>query len=70
MKDFSNLEEWTPKKLRSLRMNLNNRIESFKKSEKPKELQKSHILYELGHAQCEELLLKVKKAEKKLTQDK
>jgi hypothetical protein len=33
MKDFSNIETWTPKKIRQLKMNLNNRVESFKNSE-------------------------------------
>lgn len=59
--DLNNLSEWTPKKLRTLRNNLNNRLESFKKdSENPKELQASHILHGLSYKECQELLTKVK----------
>lgn len=60
MKDFSNMGEWTPKKLRTLRNNLNNRIESFKNlGEKAKALQPSHMLCEMDLHACEALLKKV-----------
>lgn len=62
MKDFTDMESWSPKKLRTLRNRLNNRLESFKNSgEKAKELQKGHALVGLDQNQCEELLEKVKK---------
>ena len=62
MKDFSNLEEYTPKKLRTLRNNLNNRIESFKlKGDNVKELQKGHALYQMDKEQCDALLTRVNK---------
>ncbi len=66
MKDFNDLEQWSPKELRKLRMNLNNRLESFKNSEKAKELASSHMLHGLERGECEELLQKVKQVEKKL----
>ena len=67
MKDFSNLEEWTPKRLRTLRNNLNNRISSFEKDGKNvKNLQASHMLYGQGEEQCRELLKKVQKILKDL----
>ena len=60
MKDFSEMGEWSPKKLRTLRNNLNNRIESFKSSgEKAKELQASHMLSGMDQYECETLLKKV-----------
>ena len=68
MKDFNQLEEWSPKELRKLRMNLNNRLESFKRSDKPKELAPSHMLHGLERGECELLLQKVKQAEKKQAQ--
>ena len=66
MKDYSDLENLTAKELRKLRMNLNNRLEAYKNSDSPKELSKSHMLCGLERGQCEELLSRVKKAEKKL----
>lgn len=60
MKDFSNLKDWTPKKLRTLRNNLNNRIRSFaEKGDNAKELQKSHMLFGLDADACQSLLKKV-----------
>jgi hypothetical protein len=62
MKDFSDIENWTPKKLRTLRNNLNNRLMSYKNDgEKAKELSKSHMLYGLDNEACSELLDRVKK---------
>ncbi len=65
MNNFDNLEEWSPKELRKLRMNLNNRLESYKRTDEPRELAKSHMLHGLERGACEELLRKVKQAEKK-----
>ncbi|OIQ17537.1 MAG: hypothetical protein BM556_12095 [Bacteriovorax sp. MedPE-SWde] len=57
MKDFSNIADWTPKKLRTLRNNLNNRLMSFKdKGEDAKELSNSHMLKGLDEQGCKELL--------------
>jgi len=62
MRDFTDIENWTPKKLRTLRNNLNNRIMSYKNDgDNAKELSNSHMLHGLDHEQCFELLQKVKK---------
>lgn len=67
MKDFSDLSEWGPKRLRTLRNNLNNRIESFKNNPNaPKSLQPSHMLYGMGEGECQELLKKVRELLSKL----
>lgn len=58
MKDYSDLSEFTDKKLRTLRNNLNNRLESFKKGGE-KALPPSHMLHGLDENQCKELLKKV-----------
>lgn len=60
------LDSMTPKKLRTLRNNLNNRISSFQNNEEsPKELQKSHVLFGLSKQECEELLKRVQEHLKK-----
>ena len=52
-----NLTELTPKKLRTLRNNLNNRLESFKTSgDSAKDLQKSHMLFGKAEGECKKLL--------------
>lgn len=56
--DYSNLKALTDKKLRTLRNNLNNRIESFSKGGE-KALSPSHMLHGLDDAQCKDLLKKV-----------
>ena len=62
MKDFTNLGEYTPKKLRTLRNNLNNRLESFQlKGGSPKELKASHILSGVDEVRCKKLLEDVQK---------
>ena len=66
MKNLDDIENWNEKQLRSLRCNLNNRIKSYQSFAKPKELQKSHVLFDLGEEQCKTLLVKVKKLEKNL----
>lgn len=58
MKDYSNLSDFSDKKLRTLRNNLNNRLESFKKGS-DKALPPSHMLHGMDEGQCKELLLKV-----------
>lgn len=60
MKDLNKIEEWTEKKLRTLRNNLNNRLTSFKNSDNPKPLQASHVLFEKTEKQCKDLLDKVR----------
>ncbi len=55
------------KKLRNLRMNLNNRLESFKTNSNAKDLKPSHKLYGLGPDECAQLLELVKKAERKIS---
>jgi hypothetical protein len=57
MKDYSNLSTLNDKKLRTLRNNLNNRLESFKTA--AKSLPPSHMLHGLDEAQCKSLLYKV-----------
>lgn len=60
MKDYTNLSEFSDKKLRTLRNNLNNRLESFKKGEKElKHLSPSHMLHGLEEAQCKDLLTRI-----------
>ncbi len=56
--DYSNLEDLSDKKLRTLRNNLNNRIESFTKGAE-KHLSPSHMLHGLDEAKCKDLLKKV-----------
>lgn len=52
-----NLTEMTPKKLRTLRNNLNNRLSSFKTGGgDAAPLQKSHVLAEKSESECEALL--------------
>ncbi len=58
MKDYSNLTVFTDKKLRTLRNNLNNRLESFKKGS-DKSVPPSHMLHALDEAQCKNLLANV-----------
>jgi hypothetical protein len=58
MKDYSDLSTLSDKKLRTLRNNLNNRLESFK-SGNEKHLPPSHMLHGLDEKGCKELLTKV-----------
>lgn len=60
MKDYKDLSEFTDKKLRTLRNNLNNRLESFKKGD-TKALPPSHMLHGLEEGHCKDLLDKVYK---------
>ncbi len=58
MKDYKDLKPLTDKKLRTLRNNLNNRLEAFK-SGSAKTLPPSHMLNGLEEGQCRELLARV-----------
>ncbi|HXH73839.1 MAG TPA: hypothetical protein VNJ08_02670 [Bacteriovoracaceae bacterium] len=60
MKDYSSLKDFNDKKLRTLRNNLNNRLESFTKGGE-KTLSPSHMLHGLDEAGCKALLGKVQK---------
>ena len=55
MKDYSDLSEFTDKKIRTLRNNLNNRLEAFK-SGAEKNLPPSHMLHGLDVKECKALL--------------
>ncbi|MAF79357.1 MAG: hypothetical protein CME63_09150 [Halobacteriovoraceae bacterium] len=62
MKKFDDLETYGPKKLRTLRNNLNNRIAHFKQhGDNATSLRESHKLHALDEEQCVELLKKVNK---------
>jgi hypothetical protein len=65
-KDLTKLEDWNDKELRKLRINLNNRIQTFQFSAKAKDLPKSNPLYGMGEEECKSLLEAVKKAEREL----
>ncbi len=64
MKDYSNLSELTDKKLRTLRNNINNRLEAFKKGGE-KNLPPSHMLHGLDGKMITDLLARVQKELKK-----
>jgi hypothetical protein len=53
--DYKNLEALSDKKIRTLRNNLNNRIESFSKGGE-KNLPPSHMLHGLDENDCKKLL--------------
>lgn len=58
MKDYSDLSEFSDKKLRTLRNNLNNRLESFARGGE-KNLPPSHMLHGMDDGDCRELLTRV-----------
>lgn len=60
MKDYSDLSAFTDKKLRTLRNNLNNRMESFKRGV-AKPLPPSHMLHAMEEADCKALSERVQK---------
>lgn len=61
LEKFNDLDSYSPKKLRTLRNNLNNRLAHFAgHGDKAKELKPSHKLYGLDQNQCEELLKQVR----------
>ncbi|MFA7614570.1 MAG: hypothetical protein WCY48_10065 [Candidatus Caldatribacteriota bacterium] len=55
MKDYSDLTGFSDKKLRTLRNNLNNRLESFQNGSE-KKLPPSHMLHGLEAGDCKKLL--------------
>lgn len=57
-KDYSDLSTLTDKKLRTLRNNINNRLEAFSKGGE-KNLPPSHMLYGYEEKECRELKEKV-----------
>ncbi len=60
MKDYSDLSELSDKKLRTLRNNLNNRLQSFAKEGKTlKNLPPSHMLHGFEEKDCKALLERV-----------
>lgn len=69
LKSIQKLETWNAKELRKLKITLQNRMESLKNSDKPKPLPKNNPLHDLEFDGCNDLLEKVKKAEKNLTQN-
>ncbi len=57
---FNDLDSYSPKKLRTLRNNLNNRLAHFQgHGDKSKELKASHKLHGLNEEECQELLKRV-----------
>jgi hypothetical protein len=65
-----NLTEMNPKKLRTLRNNLNNRLSSFKNGGgDAAPLQKSHVLAGMSEGECEKLLKEVLSEMKKRSQE-
>ena len=60
MKDYSDLSEFSDKKLRTIRNNLNNRLESFSKGDE-KSLPPSHMLHGLEEGDCKTLLDRIYK---------
>ncbi len=68
-KDLEKIHEWSPKRLRTLRNNLNNRLSSYKLGDKPKDLQASHVLFGLEEGECKELLTKVQTLIKERSRD-
>jgi hypothetical protein len=68
MKDYKDLTDFSDKKLRTLRNNLNNRLQSFAQGEKSlKSLPPSHMLHGLDEAQCKDLLTRVQQEMKERT---
>lgn len=65
MKDFSDLKALDDKKLRTLRNNLNNRLQGFKQSAGAKHLSPSHMLHGMEEGDCSKLLEKVQVEMKK-----
>ncbi|MDH4468597.1 MAG: hypothetical protein QE271_11105 [Bacteriovoracaceae bacterium] len=64
IKDINQLELWTPKELRKLRMVVRNRISYFEDGKTEKALADSHPLSKMELKECQELLKKIIKAEK------
>lgn len=64
MKDYKDLSVLTDKKLRTLRNNLNNRLETFRAG-KDKHLSPSHMLHGFDEKGCKDLLGRVLEALRK-----
>jgi hypothetical protein len=64
MKDYSNLAALNDKKLRTLRNNLNNRLQAFKAGNE-KNLPPSHMLSGIDESGCQSLLHRVHEEMKK-----
>ncbi len=60
MKDLQALNNWNDKQLRTIRNNLNNRLESFKKEGATRPLQASNVLFDKNAKECADLLAQVK----------
>ncbi len=65
-KDFNDLTSWNAKELRKLKININNRMQSFGEFNKEKSIQKSNPLSNLNEFELKDLLLKIAQAEKNL----
>jgi len=66
LKDINQLETWNTKELRKLKITTKNRISTLEASSNPKELLKTHPLFEMELGECKDLLAKIYRAEKKL----
>lgn len=60
MKDYSDIDSWTPKRLRTLRNNLNNRVQALGTGNE-KNLGANHPLFGLEISDCKDLLDKIYK---------
>lgn len=60
MKDYTDIDSWTPKRLRTLRNNLNNRVSALATGNE-KSLGANHPLFGLEVGDCKELLEKIHK---------
>lgn len=67
MKDYSSFTDFSDKKLRTLRNNINNRLEAFKKGD-GKNLPPSHMLHGMDEGDCKSLLVRVQKEMKERAQ--
>lgn len=65
-KSIEDLSSWNLKELRKLRITVKNRIASLESVGKPKALPDGHPLRDMEPKDCEELLAKIKRAEKGL----
>ena len=65
-KDLKDLSSWNAKELRKLKINIKNRMNGFSAFKKPKELQPSNPLADLGEFELKKLLEEISTAERKL----
>jgi len=66
-KNMTQLQSWSSKELRKLKITLQNRISSLGKFANQKDLKESNLLFNKNEKECKELLEKVLRAEKKLS---